>query len=189
MKQKLNRCATLVCGAVLVLALLAGCSREASPPDDLAGPLSSFTADTLAGGTFTQEDVQAKDVTIVNFWGTFCRPCIAEMPDLAAYAKALPENVQLITVCLDGADNLDSAREILENAGYEGITLLGGDENFQSLCSSVQGVPTTAFFNSAGEQVGDIFLGAPADLAGAYTAAVNEVLQAEGKAEISVAVQ
>ena len=37
----------------------------------------------------------AKDVTVINFWALSCGPCIVEMPDLAEFAGALPDNVQL----------------------------------------------------------------------------------------------
>ena len=143
---------------------------------------------TLDGGTFTQEEIKAKDLTIINFWGMFCNPCRAEMPDLAAYAKALPDNVQLITICVDGIGNEESAREILRSAGFEGITLLDGDEAFRAFAGAVQAVPTTVFLNSRGEQVEqNTILGAQADLAASFTAGVNRVLRADGKAEIQLA--
>ena len=37
-----------------------------------------------------------------SFWSLRCGPCIREMPDIAAYAGELPDNVRIITVCLDG---------------------------------------------------------------------------------------
>lgn len=172
-------------GLLLALAVLSGCSGDASSD----GALSSFTASTLNGGVFTQDEIKAKDVTIVNFWGTFCGPCRAEMPDLAAYAKALPENVQLITVCLDISDESKAAdaKAILSSAGYDGETLLPGeDDAFLSLCQSIQAVPTTIFVDGAGNITGDPVIGSQPDLAASFTAKVNEVLKASGKVEISI---
>ena len=93
--------------ACLLAAILSGCSGKtpdeavnapanepaaepAAEPEESGGTasqlgsLASFTAGTLDGETFTQADLQEKDVTIINFWSLTCRPCIAEMPDLAA---------------------------------------------------------------------------------------------------------
>ena len=181
--MRIKKWAALLLGLVLAAGLLTGCSGG-----DGEGGLPAFTANTLEGGTFTQDDIAAKDVTIVNFWGTFCGPCLMEMPDLAAYAKFLPDNVQLITICVDGIGNEESAREILRSAGFEGITLLDGDEAFRAFAGVVQAVPTTVFLNSRGEQVEqNTILGAQADLAASFTAGVNRVLRADGKAEIQLA--
>ncbi len=57
MKRK-KWAALLVCAA-LSLSLLAGCGSS-------GGEFSSFSAKTLDGGSFTQKDIQAKDVTVVN---------------------------------------------------------------------------------------------------------------------------
>lgn len=197
--------------ACLLAAILPGCSgktpdeavnapananeAEAEPaaePEESGGTasqlgsLASFTAGTLDGDTFTQADLQEKDVTIINFWSLTCRPCIAEMPDLAAYAKALPDNVQLITVCLDGSGNEDITKEVLQNAGFDGVTLISGSGDLVDLCSNLMYTPTTLFADSDGQLAGDPITGMQADLPGVYTAAVNQVLAAGGKAEISV---
>lgn len=200
---------TAFLGLLLTLGLLTGCgggeepqvphqspAADANLPEDSAAPkdggeaalgsLSSFTAGTLDGGTFTQDDVAAKDVTIVNFWALTCPPCIAEMPDLAAYAGALPDNVQLITVCLDAYGSEEYTVQLLEKAGYDGVTLISGDGDLAALCGNLIYTPTTVFADSAGVLVGDPITGGQKDLFGTYTAAVNRVLEAGGKDVISV---
>lgn len=180
--MKCKKFLILLLAAVLAVGILAsGCSSSPS-----GRQLSSFRAVTLDGGTFTEADIAAKDVTIINFWGTFCSPCIAEMPDLAAFAKALPDNVQLITVCIDAAGSAQAAQALLDQAGYEGVTLVGGDGDFQTVLEEIQAVPTTIFLDAKGNQVGSEILGSQADLSGTFLTAVNQVLKAGGKAEISL---
>lgn len=180
--MKAKKWMILLLTAVLALSALAGCSEETA-----TGSYSSFTAGTLDGGTFTQDDIKSKDLTIINYWGMFCGPCRSEMPDLAAYAKALPENVQLITICIDAFDDLEDTKEFLNSCGYEGVTLVSGDEVLASVVNQVQSFPTTVFVNSKGEVIGETIVGTQPDLAAAFTAAANKVLKAEGKAEISLA--
>ena len=122
--------------------LLTACAGQPSQPDDQSAPaadsagntdstdssagdggeageepgLRSFSAATLDGGSFSPEDIAAKDVTVINFWALSCAPCIAEMPDLAAFAAALPENVGVATVCLDGYGDQETALEVLEGS-------------------------------------------------------------------------
>lgn len=195
----------LLCAALAAAMLFSGCAGGSAPPassgqparsgegGDAAagtasalGSLKSFTAGTLDGGSFTQDDIAAVDVTVVNFWSLTCGPCVAEMPDLAAFSKALPENVRLVTVCLDGAGSEDLVREVLEEAGFEDVTLISGDGDLAALCGNLMYTPTTVFADAEGGLVGDAVIGRQEDLPGTFLAAVNTVLAAGGKAEISL---
>lgn len=192
----------LLAGVLLAVWLLvSGCSSAPAPSaanqgakgqqEDSGtaaalGALASFSADTLDGGTFTQDDIQEKDVTVINFWSLTCGPCIAEMPDLAAFAAALPDNVQVITVCLDGAGNETYAGTVLEEAGFVGVTLISGDGDLQTLCGNLMYTPTTVFVDAEGNLVGDAVIGRQADLAETFLEAVNQVLTAGGKEAVSL---
>ena len=197
----------LLLGLLLLLSLLTGCGTEPAPsagdapPADSAAPaaeepasgaaalgsLASFTAGTLDGETFTQEDIAAKDATVVNFWSTTCGPCIAELPDLAAFAGALPDNVQVITVCLDGSGNEERAAEILEEAGFEGPTLISGDGDLLDLSRNLMYTPTTVFADSGGTLRGEAVIGGREDLSGTFLEAVNQALADSGKEAVSLA--
>ncbi len=146
--------------------------------------LNNFTADTLEEGAFTQENFADKDVTAINFWSLFCGPCIAEMPDIAVFEKTLPDNVQLITVCLDGEEDRERTKAILEEAGFEGVTLLNGDGDYQKLFGEIQYTPTTVFVDKDGNMMGNTLIGGQEDLAQSYGACINSVLKSLGKEEI-----
>lgn len=202
MKNKKSM-AWLLCAVLAVFLLGTGCSGGTPASQDAPaqsqdggdtaagtaaelGSLQSFSAGTLDGGTFTQEDIQAKDITLLNFWALTCGPCIAEMPDLAAFAAALPDNVQLVTVCLDGSGNEETARDVLSEAGFEGITLISGDGDLAALCGNLMYTPTTVLADGEGNLVGDAIIGGQEDLSGTLLEAVNAALAAGGKAEISL---
>ena len=148
------------------------------------GILQSFAAKALDGGTFTNEDFAEKDVTIINFWATFCGPCLAEMPDIAEFEKSLPDNVQLITVCLDGEGDTEGVESILNDAGYKGITLLSGDGDFEQVCGQILYIPTTIIVDQNGNMLGDAIVGGQVDLEETYKTAINNALLSMGKAEI-----
>lgn len=203
MKMKQSRLSALLLGGALCLSVLAGCAGEApspgasqSPPAESSpvqgdaaalGTMSSFTAGTLSGGTFTQADIAAKDMTVVNLWSTMCGPCVAEMPDLAQFEKALPDNVRLITVCLDGAEGAQYAQRLLEESGFEGTTLISADGDLAALCRNVVYVPTTVFVDSGGALIGDAMVGGGhKDLSAVYLEALNQALAAVGKDAVSL---
>lgn len=201
----------LFLGGAFLLGLLASCGQPQTPEQDQTPPqaqtgsaedsgadqdkpgtaaamgsLSAFTATTVDGGTFTQDDIASKDVTVVNFWSLTCAPCIAEMPDLAGFANALPDTVQVVTVCLDGSLDLERTKSILAEAGFEGVTLVAGDGDLQSLCANLLYTPTTVFADSEGSLIGDAVIGGQRDLSGTFLEAVNQVLTASGKEEVTL---
>lgn len=196
--MKKTKLSALLLGAALVCILCAnGCGNQKAASQSVLEPagvtesqgsgfgnLNQFTADTLDQGTFTQEGLSGKDVTVINFWSTLCGPCVEELPDIAAFAKTLPDNVQILTACLDGKGAEEEVKEILKKAGFEGVTLLGGEGDYKTLFESVQYTPTTVFVDKDGNMMGNPLIGGQENLAKSYGDAVNSILKSQGKAEI-----
>ena len=144
--------------------------------------LCSYEASLLDGGKASaQELYQGADVIVINCWATWCPPCLGEMDELAAFEKTLPDNVRLMTMCLDGTEEKDECARILQEAGFEGTTLIEADGDFSALLSQMQYVPTTVFLDSEGHLVCDSLIGAPSDLPSAYKEKINAGLSAAGK--------
>lgn len=183
----------IMLGLIMVNSIfLTGCNNtekngQSSDIAEKNNILKSFSATTLNGESFTEDNLSGKDITVINFWSLTCGPCIAEMPDLAEYEKTLPENIQLITVCLDGEynNNIENVKSIMEISGFEGITLTSGQGDYQTLCSQIQYTPTTIFVDSQGNQLGEAIIGKQNNLSKSYTNEINSFLKDMGKAEIS----
>ena len=63
-----------------------------------------FTTYDLNKEEVTEEILKGHKVNLINIWATYCKPCIAEMPDLEALDKEYGETVQVIGICIDVAD-------------------------------------------------------------------------------------
>lgn len=159
-------------------------SVQQEPEHDF-GNLREFEAVALDGSTFTQDGFADKDVTVINFWALSCGPCLAEMPALAEFGKALPDNVQLMTVCLDGGGYEEYVQYVVDQTGFEGTTLLYGDGDLLIFCRKLQYTPTTVLVDHEGNSVGYAIIGARDNLAESYTLCINSALSEMGKAEIS----
>ena len=106
--------------AVAALLATAACRREAPPPP-VADPAPSATprkqvatsaverpslkVGTLDGGTFDLAEHRGQWV-VVNYWATWCSPCLKEMPELSAL-DAMREHVTVIGLAYE--DNTPEA--------------------------------------------------------------------------------
>lgn len=148
--------------------------------------LQSFSAETFSGGTFTPQDLEGKDATIINFWSISCGYCVQEMPEIAAFQQALPDNVQLLTFCLDDDSDRQAAQKVLDDAGWQGTALINGSGDLEAVVQSVMYLPTTVFIGSDGTLWDQAVIGAPEDLAATYQDAVNTFLRENGIPEITL---
>ncbi len=86
---------------------------------------------------------------LVNFWATWCPPCVKEMPDLEELQKKFPQ-VRFVGIGIDTADNIRAFTEKvpvsypLLVAGHQGIDIVRG------LGNSAGGLPFTVVFDADG---------------------------------------
>lgn len=123
-----------------------------------------FTAENLALESVDSSIFSEKDLTVLNVWGTFCGPCINEMPELGEWQRELPENVQIIGLVADVAgkedkEHIELANMILEKTNAQFTNIIPNND-FAELLSGVVGVPTTFFINKEGKIVGKPIVGA-----------------------------
>ena len=86
--------------SVLFLALIAGAPVAATA----AKP--TLVVKTLDGGSFDLSKQSGKWV-IVNYWATWCSPCLKELPDISAYVTAHKETVVAIGLDFEDTDKAD----------------------------------------------------------------------------------
>lgn len=137
-----------------------------------------FTTENLALESVDSSIFGEKDLTVLNVWGTFCGPCIQEMPELGEWQRSLPDNVQIIGLVADvagkeDADHIELANTILDKTNAHFTNIIPNND-FAELLSGVVGVPTTFFINKEGKIVGKPIVGAQVPK---YKAFVEEYLK------------
>lgn len=84
-------------------------------PDEKAILLPAIEGRTIAGETLPLQDLRGH-VAVINVWGSWCAPCRAEAPDLAAISKeAAPRGVRFVGI--DTHDNPAAGRAFERNYG------------------------------------------------------------------------
>ena len=153
----MNRRQWIIIVAISLLALLAGVVTSqwiyktglASDPAVKAFFANSWQAPD--GKTIDTQKWQGK-VLVVNFWASWCPPCVEEMPTLDKLQQEfLQQNVLFVGIGIDSPSNI---RQFLEITPVSYPIVIGGLEgsNISKQMGNAQGaLPYTVIINSQGK--------------------------------------
>jgi len=113
------------------------------------GPLAGLTLPDLEG---TSRPLRARpgEVTLVNFWATWCLPCLRELPELVElHRRWAKDGLHVVGVAVESG----AARDIRDFADEKGMeyTLLTADQRWAREHFGVFGLPVTIVVDRAGE--------------------------------------
>lgn len=133
-----------------------------------------FTAKTVSGEDISSDLFKDSKLTVVNVWGSWCGPCVQEIPELQKlYESMKDKDVNVIGLAQDAGTDLDAVKEIIDKnkVTYQNIVPEGATEDF---AMSLMAFPTTFFVDSDRNIVGVIQGNRNLE---AFTAAVEGVLE------------
>jgi peroxiredoxin len=133
--------------AAVPRTLLASCLLLFS----LGAAASEFTLKDTQGHIHHLTDYRGKWV-LVNFWATWCAPCLEELPDLAVLYNA-HKNTDLVVIGI--AMEYPSAKVVLDFVKERTIPypIVLGDYKIAKQFGTVEALPTSYLFDQTGKLV------------------------------------
>lgn len=90
---------------------------------------------------------------VLNFWATWCVPCIEEIPEIARFAHDHPQ-VRVIGVATDVSDEAKT-KQFAAKHGLDYPLVLADDRVEKALGGPLRALPTTRIYDPAGKLVYD----------------------------------
>jgi thiol-disulfide isomerase/thioredoxin len=156
---------------VISLTALSGCRPAAAPvtvsnrpvsindvpqtnvPMPPSKPIGEMTWKGFDGKDQKLKDLQGK-VVILDFWATYCPPCIEEIPHLnALQAKYGVENLQIVGMHVGGDEDRPKVPEFVERLRISYPLAEPEDALTKFIFSTRSDIPQTAIFDRRGVMV------------------------------------
>ena len=104
------------------------------------GPAPEFELENIAGGKTKAADLKGK-VLVVDFWATWCEPCIAEIPKFNKIADEYKgKDVQIVGITVESPH--DDIKPKVKETGMKYTVLVGNDAVVDGFGGLI-GFPTT----------------------------------------------
>jgi len=148
----------LLSAAVAVAATVAGgytlmgrkSKTDAAPADagDPVAGLMQMQLPDLNGASHSLAGWKGQPI-VVNFWATWCAPCVKEMPALDALQKKYPQ-VRFVGIGVDSAANMQKFVEKVQVSYPLWVIGAGAIDTLRKLGNPSGGLPFTIVFNADG---------------------------------------
>jgi len=112
---------------------------------------ADFTLKDLKGKKVTLSELRGK-IVLINFWATWCTPCMQEMPDLnRLYNYFQPQGLIILSITDEQPYKVSS---YVNSSGYHPTVLLDLEGNVHKQFH-VEGIPRSFLFNRDGKLIAE----------------------------------
>ena len=150
-------------GALLALTIVA-CGDDKATGPGAQNPGSSGTATTTSGATasdFSARDIDGKTVKLseylgkqpilLNFWATWCEPCVAEFPHLRRmYDANKAKGLVILGVAMDGPESVANVAPVARRQQLNFPVLLDEDSHVAQLYNPKKSAPLSVLIDKQG---------------------------------------
>jgi cytochrome c biogenesis protein CcmG/thiol:disulfide interchange protein DsbE len=125
---------SLLVPILFAFGLLAGCYHGSRPPR-IGTPAPDFMVKD-GNQTVTLSQLQGQ-IVVLNFWATWCAPCVEEIPSLVSMSQKMkPKGVTVLGVSVDA--DADAYQRFVKDHGVTFLTIRDADQKSNSLYGTVK---------------------------------------------------
>lgn len=141
--------------ALPLALLLAAAPAIALAGDDARQDVPRFELKDLSGKRVRLDDFAGK-VVVVNFWATWCVPCIHELPHLQRLQEQYADKgLVILAITTDGPETLSEVRKTVRSKKWTMPILLDQDGSVKSRLNPRGTNPYTLFVDRRGRRAHD----------------------------------
>lgn len=149
MKSKINHTTGISLGLLIMLLIMVPMLNASGLMDKVPNSkASNFTLMSTQGSDISLSDYEGKFV-LLNFWATWCPPCVKEMPALNELHNKLKGQHGLEVVGIHVGPALATVKQFLKDRPVDFDIVI--DKNMSLSSWEVSGLPTTFLISPSGE--------------------------------------
>lgn len=111
-----------------------------------------ISTNTYSGKPFDLSSLRGK-YTVVDFWGTWCMPCVEGMPMMKEYLEKYKDKMNIVGIAQESDDGTMWKKFLAKQTGYNWYQILNRPDNDFVLKYSVAGYPTKIIIDPEGKIV------------------------------------
>jgi peroxiredoxin len=143
-------------GIIVGVLLVAGCATTGSTgstgEQKATEGSADFTLNSVTGESVNLSGYLGKKVILLNFWGTWCIPCQAEMPHLQEmYEKYKDQGFVIFGIAMDGPDTVSGVAPFVRRNGLTYPILLDQESQVVGLYNPHRSAPFNVFIGLDGK--------------------------------------
>jgi len=142
---------------LLLAFVAAACSAPSNSQASAASPSATgtqppdFELNALDGSSVRLSSYLGKHVVLIDFWATYCEPCLRSMPALdSLYVKYKDQGFVVFGVAIDGPDSLSQVRADVQRLGIRFPILLDQDTRVVALYNPKTSAPFSVLIGKQG---------------------------------------
>ena len=111
--------------------------------------LSIISSSTPTGKTFDIKSLRGKYI-ILDFWGTWCQPCVQGMPDMKTYRDRNVGKLEILSIAKE-SDKGEKWKKMISESGFNWYHILNTEKNDYVSMFNITGFPTKIIIDPKGK--------------------------------------